>query len=126
MSNRKEIGHQACIEVTRQLSGKVYVPATVIPEAAYLVFSRYGHRAMRRFLKQLQAPAWSLLQLDSADLIRAHDVLTKYQDSKLDFVDSSIVAMAERLRIGTVLTLDQRDFRMIRPKHVPHFTILPE
>jgi predicted nucleic acid-binding protein len=48
-----------------------------------------------------------------------------YADTHLDFVDASLVAMAERLNIHRILTLDRRDFTIIRPKHYPHFEILP-
>lgn len=40
------------------------------------------------------------------------------------FADSTIVAVAERLNVETILTLDRRDFQMIRPKHTPYFTLL--
>jgi predicted nucleic acid-binding protein len=36
-----------------------------------------------------------------------------------------IVAIAERLNITRVLTLDRRDFQLIRPKHCSAFEILP-
>lgn len=51
--------------------------------------------------------------------------LEKYEDAALDFVDATIVSMAERLNISTVLTLDKRDFHMIRPRHTGYFTIMP-
>jgi predicted nucleic acid-binding protein len=59
------------------------------------------------------------------DFRRATDIMEKYADSKIDFVDCVIVAMAERLNISRILTVDQRDFRILRPKHVSNFEILP-
>jgi len=35
----------------------------------------------------------------------------------LIFVDATIAAVAERLQIARILSLDQRDFRIIRPRH---------
>jgi predicted nucleic acid-binding protein len=43
----------------------------------------------------------------------------------VDFVDATIAAVAERLNITRILTLDQRDFQIIRPKHSDYFEILP-
>jgi hypothetical protein len=43
---------------------------------------------------------------------------------RLDFVDASIVALAERLSIQRILTIDKKDFRIIRPKHCAYFEIL--
>ena len=36
-----------------------------------------------------------------------------------------LVAVAERLKIRRVLTLDRRHFEMIRPRHCASFEILP-
>jgi predicted nucleic acid-binding protein len=36
-----------------------------------------------------------------------------------------VIAVAERLNIVRVLTLDRRDFDMVRPSHIPHFELLP-
>ena len=44
---------------------------------------------------------------------------------KLDFVDATIVTLAERLDIQKILTVDVRDFRTIRPKHCAYFDIVP-
>jgi len=43
----------------------------------------------------------------------------------LDFVDALIAATAERLNIKQLLTLDRRDFQLIRPKHCGSFELLP-
>lgn len=51
--------------------------------------------------------------------------MRQYADAKLDFVDAIIAAIAERLNITRILTLDQRDFRLIRPRHCEAFEILP-
>ena len=55
----------------------------------------------------------------------AAEILLQYSDAKLDFVDTLIVALAERLNITRVLTLDRGDFQLIRPKHCSAFEILP-
>lgn len=51
--------------------------------------------------------------------------MQQYADANLDFVDAIIAAIAERLNITRILTLDQRDFRLIRPHHCEAFDILP-
>ena len=42
----------------------------------------------------------------------------------LDLVDSAVIATAERLDIRRVLTVDERDFRAVRPKG-DALTLLP-
>jgi predicted nucleic acid-binding protein len=49
----------------------------------------------------------------------------RHSDANLDFVDALIVATAERLNITRLLTLDRRDFQLIRPKHCSSFELLP-
>lgn len=53
------------------------------------------------------------------------EILQIYADSRIDFVDASVMAIAERYGSTQVLTLDQRDFRLFQPKHCDSFVILP-
>lgn len=39
--------------------------------------------------------------------------------------DASIVAIAERLGVTQIATLDRRHFGVVRPNHVDAFTLLP-
>jgi len=58
-------------------------------------------------------------------LARASELLITYKDTRIDFVDCVIVAMAERLNITPILTIDRRHFTIVRPKHCAYFEILP-
>jgi predicted nucleic acid-binding protein len=53
------------------------------------------------------------------------EIMTTYHDAKFDFVDCSLMALAERLAITVICTLDQRDFSIFRPNHSDHLTLLP-
>lgn len=101
------------------------LPVTVLPEVAHLIDNRIGHHAMRQFVARLDSPAWDIVDLHGEDIARTHAVLEDYQSLKLDFVDATLIAIAERLNIRTILTLDQRHFRVVRPRHVPAFDLLP-
>jgi predicted nucleic acid-binding protein len=54
------------------------------------------------------------------------ELVRTYKDARLDPADVSVVAIAERLAITHIATLDRRDFSLIRPRHVSAFTLLPE
>ena len=127
LTNPLEQHHDACVQAARSLrQGQgLVLPVTVLPEATYLIAWHISHRAMRRFVNQLRDPQWNIENLSSSDLHRAVQVLEQYEDAALDFTDATIVAIAERLNVGIVLTLDRRDFSMVRPKHVDYFTVLP-
>jgi predicted nucleic acid-binding protein len=98
---------------------------TVLPEAAYLIQARVGHHAMRQFASLLSKSTWELVTPSDDDFARAHTFLETYQSLQLDFVDATLIALAERLDIRTILTLDQRHFRVVRPRHVMAFELLP-
>ncbi len=94
-------------------------------ETSYLIHARLGHSTMRLFVQQLKGSPLELVSMLKTDFLRIHELLTQYADMELDLVDASIAALAERLTIQRILTVDQRDFRAIRPKHCSYFDILP-
>ncbi|MFC6074290.1 hypothetical protein [Microbispora bryophytorum] len=49
-----------------------------------------------------------------------------YASLPLGAVDASVVAVAERLGITEVATLDRRHFTVVRPQHTGAFMLLPE
>ena len=117
--------HAQVLDVARDLSEPLILPLPVLPEITYLLASRLGHAAMRRFLAQLASSDAILEPIDRTDLRRIGDILEQYADSRLDFVDAAIIAIAERRQVTRILTLDRRDFLMVRPRHCEHFDILP-
>ncbi|WP_041225972.1 type II toxin-antitoxin system VapC family toxin [Crinalium epipsammum] len=123
--NNKDKNHASVIKVARELNESLVLPISVLPEVCYLIASRMGHFYMRRFLTQLAASNTILEAITLTDLQRVAEILEEYADSQLDFVDATIVAIAERLNINKVLTLDRRDFSIIRPRHCSYFDILP-
>jgi hypothetical protein len=40
-------------------------------------------------------------------------------------MDASLVAIAERFELGSIATLNRRDFTVVRPSHVDAFELLP-
>lgn len=101
------------------------LPDVVLPELAYLILRELGHPMLARFLRSISAGELVQVQSTPQDLARAADLLEKYADGKVDFVDCAIVAMAERLRVTKVLTVDRRHFTMFRPSHCEYFEIAP-
>ena len=84
-----------------------------------------GIPTVDRFLKGLPASRYELKEATAQDIERIAQILEQYADSKVDFVDASVMAIAERLNITTVLTIDRRDFSLFRPVHCPNFILLP-
>lgn len=67
----------------------------------------------------------SLFQPADAVLTVAADFEDKYLDLPLGIVDAAVVAIAERLKLTEIATIDHRHFNVVRPRHVPAFALLP-
>jgi predicted nucleic acid-binding protein len=116
--------HTACVQALSRES-QVILPDVVLPELAYLVLREMNHATLARFLRSVGAGQVKTISMTASDLLRAADLLEQYADNRVDFVDCVIVALAERLNVSRVLTLDRRHFSIIRPRHIPAFEILP-
>jgi uncharacterized protein len=82
-----------------------------------------GERVERAFVGSLARREMSIEGLQHADVERAETLLDRYPD--LGFVDCTVVAMAERLRLQTIVTTDRRHFSIVRPVHRMTFDLLP-
>ncbi len=117
--------HDEIKKSTAQIRGEFIVLGVTLTEVAFLFRRQGGVPATARFLTALTASGQKITNVESVDLIRARDIMNAYPAAQLDFVDCCIAAVAERLNITTIATLDRRDFSIIRPKHVSHFTLIP-
>lgn len=117
--------HTRCADLFRDANEPLLIPEVVVTEAAYMVGSRLGPRAELHFARLLAAAGLMAEALDPADWDRVSDLMEQYLDFPLGLVDASIIAIAERLNIERIATLDRRHFSAIRPVHCERFTLLP-
>ncbi|MBI2938995.1 MAG: PIN domain-containing protein [Chloroflexi bacterium] len=117
--------HKAVRRYVATTHEALVVPVTVLPEVDYLVATRLGVHVELAVLKSVATGELWLEGLTPADVQRCVELIDQYADSDIGFVDASIVAIAERLRISRILTLDHRHFRMLRPKHGEAFELVP-
>lgn len=122
--NRSDTMHSVVTTVYIQQK-QILLPQTVLAELAYLVGRNAGIPTVVAFLQGLSASRFSLVALTDQDIIRVAEILDEYADSRIDFVDASVMAIAERYGIKKIFTLDQRDFRLYRPQHCDSFEIFP-
>lgn len=125
LSDQSDRNHQRVLAVAQNANEALVLPAVVLPEICYLIASRLGHQAMRHFVFTLTIKAVQVEPVTAKDLVRVCKVLEQYADSQLDFTDAAIVAVAKRLTISRIYTLDRRDFLIIRPSHCDYFELLP-
>lgn len=80
---------------------------------------------MARFLEYFDRANFQMEALHRQDIRRARELINKYADARFDFVDTCLIAIAERLDIRRIRTLDRRDFTLVRPAHCDYFELLP-
>lgn len=117
--------HERCRDYLDVAPRPLLVPSTVIPEVCFLLARNLGAAAESAFLRAFPDEL-TLEQVTVADLQRAAQLVDQYSDLPLGLVDASIVAVAERLDLTELMTLDRRHFSVVRPRHVEAFTIRPD
>jgi len=125
LSARTDDHHAACTEAFAQRRGEFRVPATVVTETCYMLGRILGVEAEARFLDVLAAGRIPVVDLQAGDYKRMAELVRRYADMDLGAVDASIVAVAERLDVQEIATVNPRDFTVVRPRHVDHFILLP-
>lgn len=103
----------------------IILPVPVITEVAYLLQRDLRIETVATFLENLPETDLILESPHHEDYKRAAEVLRKYDDANIDFVDAVIVAVSERLNITKILTVDRRHFGVFKPLHCRAFEILP-
>ncbi len=116
--------HSVCTQVLETELAPV-LPDVVLPELAYMVLRELGYSVLVDFLQSVVSGELKLEKFTQLDLKRTTEILEQYADSRIDFVDCAIAAMAERMNVQRILTVDQRHFQLLRPKHCKFFVILP-
>ena len=123
--NRGDARHKDVAGVYEKMGKPILLPQTVLAEIAYLVGKIAGVKNVVRFLRSLNDSRFRLVALREEDVKRVAEILEQYADSRIDFVDASVMAVAERFESHIVLTLDRRDFLLFQPEHCDFFELLP-
>lgn len=77
------------------------------------------------FLRSFGSDGFQVAELEDTDIGRMAELVETYLDLPLGVVDAAVAAIAERLGLTEIATLDHRHFTVIRPRHVQAFTLLP-
>jgi hypothetical protein len=90
----------------------------------YLCEKRLGWPAQQALWRMLLRGDLLLEHPSPQELIRMEELMDQYRDHPMDFADASLVALAERLSLNRIFTLDFNDFSTYRIKGSRAFTIL--
>lgn len=119
--------HQVCRDFLRDPGDELGVSDVVVAEISHL-FRRAPTRPRPEvgFLRLLAEGRIQPLAPTAADFGRMAELVEQYDNLGLGAADASVVAIAERLRVARLATVDRRDFTVIRPRHVEAFELLPD
>jgi predicted nucleic acid-binding protein len=119
---------QAIAAILASETGPLIVSPMVVAEADYMLYSRLGAAAARRFAADVAAEAYELAEWTADDHAVALEVINRSSDDStyIGVTDAANVVLADRHRTTRILTLDQRHFRRLRPLWgADYFTLLP-
>jgi predicted nucleic acid-binding protein len=91
----------------------------VITELDHLVHRDLGFSATMQVIDALAGRMtdgqYRLPELKPGDIVAAQGIRAKYEALHLDLADAVGVVLADRYKTDRILTLDQRDYRAIKP-----------
>lgn len=121
--DRSDRWHTAAARLIGACRRPPVMPVTTLAEVCYFARKMLGAGIELAFIEDIGDGAFAIEPLADADVTRASELMAQYPD--IGFVDASVAAIAERLRIETLATLDRRHFATIRPRHVAAFALVP-
>ena len=116
--DRSERAHARCVEALKNVTGRLLTCEAVIAESCYLL--RHQKGAADAILDNVERGAFQIpFRLEElAAPVRVH--MKKYARVPMDLADACLVALAESMGTGRILTLDA-DFRVYRWRRTRHF-----
>lgn len=123
----RDANHHRCVELFTSLHlnhEQILVPAPIVAEVGYLI-GRVDAQVEAGFLRSLAAGDFVPVELTAGDYERMAGLVEQYADLPLGTSDAAVVAVAERLKVAEVATLDHRHFTVVRARHVKALTLLP-
>ena len=117
--------HTRCAALLDDLTEQLVVVAPTLVEIDYWIRKRLQLQVWTDFVDDIAKGAYRLEHLTADDMMRVAELEARYADLELGMVDASVMAVCERLDERKVASLDDRHFRTVRPKHCPHFDLLP-
>jgi uncharacterized protein len=128
LTDRRDTHHARCAKWVATVRDTLVVPPTVVAETCYLIDRAFGAEAEATFLDNVGVGSgypYQLVDLVDADVRRMAELVRQYADRRLGGTDASVVALAERLKVTTVATVNARDFANVRPRHVKALRLVP-
>ena len=122
--DRNDRWHRACVDALAQLPLPLMTSGAVLAEVFHLVGD--GRRSVAATWRFLRSGAVTVAAVDDTDLAELDALMARYHDRPMDFADATLVHLARRESLTTILTIDHDDFETYRIGRRRPFRILPE
>ncbi|MEU1430824.1 PIN domain-containing protein [Nocardia sp. NPDC005746] len=128
--NRTDPEHFAVRRAADAASALVVSPLA-LTEVHHVASVRAGRKVadavLGKLADRIAATRVVLGEIGAAQLRSALDIRCTYSDLNLDIVDATCVVLADHFATDRILTLDRKDFRVLRPlSRYSAFRILPD
>jgi len=120
----RERAHKKCVVTLKTLRPPLLTCWPVLTEVAYLLRNERG--GIRAIGGLIDRGVVKLVELDATARAWIIAFMERYASAKPDLADAALMYLAEREGIGTVFTLDRRDFSIYRTTNGRALTILPQ
>jgi uncharacterized protein len=111
--------HQALFERYVENPDRWRLPWAILPEVDYLLAKHVDVRAELAFLRDVAEARYTIEWGTGADLVRARQLAERHQSLQLGLVDTVVMAIAERLGVEAIATLDVRHFGAVKLRGGP-------
>lgn len=124
-ADRDDAHHARCRALIDRADELLVVPSPVLPEFDSLVSEAVGPGAMIALLRDIESGGVVIEDLEAEDYSRVRELMDRYADLDVGFVDAAVLAIVERFGEPKLATLDRRHFAAMRPRHVDALELLP-
>ena len=119
--NDREHEHERCKAAYNAFAGPLFTAEACIAETLHLL--DHAEAAVEAILTNVQQGALVVPFRLSDCATEVAYVMSKYRDTPCDFADACLIAMADQLNTGDILTLDS-DFKHYRWRRNKRFRML--
>jgi predicted nucleic acid-binding protein len=119
--NKRESKHEECLQVFRELYRPIVTCEAVIVESCFLL-SKYP-QGIEVLLTNVKSGLFGIPFRIAKSSLEVLEILRKYRDIPASFADACLIAMANELGTGDILTLDG-DFKHYRWRRNRPFNLL--
>jgi hypothetical protein len=110
--------HQRCVGLLQGVDEGLVTTLPVLTEAFHLLGPESpGAQRLMDFVGEGGLTIWFL---DDSGLVRAFELMRRYENVPMDFADATLVAAAEAITAQRVFTLDRKGFDVYRVRRGHH------